>query len=76
MLSKWENIPNKIPQRSGLGLILFNIFSFDDDICRKPFKIAYDTELEGAENTLKPDKLKKVNAKGRNSVKTSVKYHF
>lgn len=52
MLSNWENISNKIPQCSVLGPVLFNIFSFDDGIGRKLFKIAYDTELRGAANTL------------------------
>lgn len=52
LLSNWENISNKIPQWSVLGPVLLNIFSFDDGIGRKLFKIAYDTELRGAANTL------------------------
>lgn len=35
LLSDWENISNKIPQRTVLGPVLFNMFSFDDGICRK-----------------------------------------
>lgn len=48
LLSNWENISNKIPQRSVLGLVLLDIFSFEDGICRKLLKITYDTELGGS----------------------------